>query len=74
MDIQYLTGRYERGVRRVEEYMTVHQRYVQLDSLDSGLPDTIAHMQRQGGANQFLGKLFVCQWPKTDVGLTQLSV
>ena len=54
--------------------MTVHQRYVQLDSLDSGLPDTIAHMQRHGGANQFLGKLFVCQWPKTDVGLTQLSV
>ena len=54
LDIKYLTERYNKGVKRVEDFMAVHQRYIQLDSLDSGLPDTIAHMQKNSGANPFL--------------------
>ena len=54
MDLKYLAERYERGCKKVQEYMGVHQRYIQLDSLDSGLPDMISSMQEQGG-NKCLG-------------------
>ena len=54
MDLKYLAERYERGCKKVQEYMEIRQRYIQLDSLDSGLPDIISSMQEQGG-NKFLG-------------------
>ena len=58
LDIKYLSERYAKGTKQVNEYMTTHQRYVQLDSLDSGLPDAISHLQTRAGPNKFLGGCF----------------
>ncbi|CAK9101849.1 Uncharacterized protein SCF082_LOCUS47616, partial [Durusdinium trenchii] len=39
LDMKYLSTRYERGVKKVEELMTDHQRYVHCASLADALPD-----------------------------------
>ena len=39
LDMKYLSTRYERGVKKVEEFMTDHQRYVHCASLADALPD-----------------------------------
>lgn len=54
LDIKYLSERYETGVRKCENFMRTHQRYVQLTSMDSGLPDTIGLMQDSGSSNKLL--------------------
>ncbi len=54
LDLRYLSDRYERGVKRIEEYMSKHQRYAEYNDINAGLPDFLSLMQTEGGPHKFL--------------------
>ena len=52
LDVKYLSDRYGRGTTKVKSFMELHQRYVQVTSVEDSLPDVLEQMQHQGGSSQ----------------------
>ena len=54
LDVKYLADRYNVGVTRVTDYMSVHQRYVKLAALEDGLPDQLTAVRAQSPTAQLV--------------------
>lgn len=54
MDVTYLACRYEKGCKRVQEYMEDAHKYIALGSLQDALPDFIGFFSSKSAASDSL--------------------
>lgn len=68
LDVKYLASRYDRGEKRVKEIMQRSQRYIAVDSLQSGLPNLLQHLNAEGADTRVFLVLGLLKSYKSDFG------
>lgn len=55
LDVKYLQARYEKGCKRVQQFMEDAQRYVALNNLQDALPDFISFFSNKDASESLPG-------------------